>query len=129
MQTFVKTLMGITTTLDVEAAVTTEKVKIESTLHLMLRLRGSLQSRVKSLNCMTIPLADKASPKFDNVKAKIQDNAGLSPEQHCHLFAGKQLENGRILSEYIIQKESTLRLALLLREGIQIFVETVTGKI
>ncbi|VAH05910.1 unnamed protein product [Triticum turgidum subsp. durum] len=132
MQIFVKTLTGKTITLEVESSDTIDNVKAkledgrtladynvqkESTLHLVLRLRGGTTIKVKTLTGKEIEIDIDPTDTVDRIKERVEEKEGIPPVQQRLIFAGKQLADDKTAKDYNIKGGDVLHLVLALRGG------------
>ena len=71
---------------------------------------------VKTLTAKTIILEVVSTDSVENVKAKIQQQVGIPPDQQRLIFPGEQLEEAVTLADYDIQRESTIQLVVKIDE-------------
>ncbi|XP_074280090.1 ubiquitin-NEDD8-like protein RUB2 [Silene latifolia] len=92
-------------------------IQKESTLHLVLRLRGGTSIKVRTLTGKEITIDIEPSDTIDRVKERVEEKEGIPPIQQRLIYAGKQLADDKTASEYNIEGGSVLHLVLALRGG------------
>ena len=103
-------------------------IENESTLNLVLNLRGGMLIRVKTLTGTVIMIFVVSSITVKDFKNKIYEKLGIPPVQQRFFFGSRALENARTLADYNIQNESTLHLVERMPGRMQIFVKTSDEK-
>ena len=72
----------------------------------------AMQIFVKTLDGTTIAIEVEPNDSIDHIKSQVYERTGVHPVHQRLSFAGKQIEEGKTLSDYNIQKESTIHLVI-----------------
>ncbi|PHT54166.1 Ubiquitin-NEDD8-like protein RUB1 [Capsicum baccatum] len=89
----------------------------ESTLHLVLRLRGGIMIKVKTLTGKEIEIDIEPTDTIDRIKDRVEEKEGIPPMQQRIIYGGKQLADDKTARDYNIKSGSALHLVLALRGG------------
>ncbi|ONM55034.1 Ubiquitin-NEDD8-like protein RUB1 [Zea mays] len=92
-------------------------IQKESTLHLVLRLRGGTMIKVKTLTGKEIEIDIEPTDSIDRIKERVEEKEGIPPVQQRLIYAGKQLADDKTAKDYNIEGGSVLHLVLALRGG------------
>ncbi|KAL3689129.1 hypothetical protein R1sor_015438 [Riccia sorocarpa] len=93
------------------------RIRGDSTLHLLERLRGGTMIKVKTLTGKEIEIDIEPTDTIERIKERVEEKEGIPPVQQRLIFAGKQMNDDKTARDYNIEGGSVLHLVLALRGG------------
>jgi hypothetical protein len=93
-------------------------IQKEATLHLVLRLRGGIPVKVKTLSSRTFEFEFERTTTVLAIKAKIQEKEGVDPDQQRLIYSGSQLKDEDTVDSIgYADKRGYIHMVLMLRGG------------